>query len=111
MVSSSSEAHSSSSTAKSSSSAEGKSSSSCTGKKCTETLSEIARNPQFTLSAVGREIRVAYAPVGAAYAVFDMQGRIIARGRVHSQNFGLTLSQAGGYLVSIGDQVQKVFIR
>ena len=109
--SSSSNAKSSSSTAKSSSSIEGKSSSSCTGKKCTETLSEIARNPQFTLSAVGREIRVAYAPVGAAYAVFDMQGRIIARGRVHSQNFGLTLSQAGGYLVSIGDQVQKVFIR
>lgn len=105
--SSSSEAKSSSSTAKSSSSADGKSSSS-KGKDAIATMDHV---PQFSLTAAGRSIQVAYAPVGAAYAVFDMQGRIIARGRVHSQNFGLTLSQAGGYLVSIGDQVQKVFIR
>ncbi len=105
--SSSSEAKSSSSTAKSSSSADGKSSSS-KGKDAIATMDHV---PQFSLTAAGRSIQVAHARVGAAYAVFDMQGRIIARGRVHSQNFGLTLSQAGGYLVSIGDQVQKVFIR
>ena len=104
--SSSSKAKSSSSKAKSSSS-KAKSSSS----KGKDAIVAAAQVPQFMLTAVGREIQVAGARVGSAYAVLDMQGRVIAKGRVSATDFSIRMDRSATYLVRIGYQTQSVVIR
>ena len=106
--SSSSSAKSSSSSMKPSSSSSAKSSSSSKGKDALPAMNEL---PQFTLSVVGREIQVVNARVGAAYALLDMQGRIVKQGQVESANFGMTVARAGAYLVRIGNHLQKAQLK
>ncbi|MBO4714450.1 MAG: InlB B-repeat-containing protein [Fibrobacter sp.] len=101
--SSSSKAKSSSSKAKSSSS-KAKSSSS----KGKDAIVAAAQVPQFMLTAVGREIQVAGARVGSAYAVLDMQGRVIAKGRVDATDFSVHMDRSATYLMRIGNQTQRV---
>ena len=117
--SSSSEAKSSSSEAKSSSSKNKSSSSSSKGKDSKSSSSKggkdaivaVQQVPQFSLVAMGRDIQVAGARMGSAYAVFDMQGHVMVKGRVGAANFDVPVSRAGSYLVRIGNQVQKVNIK
>ena len=117
--SSSSEAKSSSSEAKSSSSKNKSSSSSSKGKDSKSSSSKggkdaivaVQQVPQFSLVAAGRDIQVAGARMGSAYAVFDMQGHVMVKGRVAAANFDVPVSRAGSYLVRIGNQVQKVNIK
>ncbi len=104
--SSSAKAKSSSSKAKSSSS-KAKSSSS----KGKDAIVAAAQVPQFMLTAVGREIQVAGARVGSAYAVLDMQGRVIAKGRVNAADFSVHMDRSATYLMRIGNQTQTVKIK
>ena len=67
--------------------------------------------PQFSLTVVGRSVQVAGARVGAAYAVLDMQGRVLESGRVNAASFSLTMNRAATYLVRVGSQTQAVNIR
>ena len=106
--SSSSSAKSSSSSAKPSSSSSTKSSSSSKGKDALPAMNEL---PQFTLSVVGREIQVVNARVGAAYAVLDLQGRIVKQGQIESANFAVMVERAGNYLVRIGSNLQMVRLK
>ena len=107
--SSSSEVKSSSSDAKSSSSSSaGAKSSSSKGK---DAIVADGFVPQFSLMVVGREIQVVNARVGAAYAVLDLQGRIVKQGQVESANFGMTVARAGTYLVRIGSYLQMVQLK
>ena len=112
VTSSSSEAKSSSSEAKSSSSIGKSSSSSAEGNSSSSKDKDaiVVRGvvPQFSLTAAGRRIQVAHARVGAAYAVFDLQGGVIMQGRVRAANFNLEMPHSGAYLVRIGREVQKV---
>ena len=59
----------------------------------------------------GREIQVVNARVGAAYAVLDLQGRIVKQGQVESSNFAVMVERAGNYLVRIGNHLQKVQLK
>lgn len=59
----------------------------------------------------GREIQVVNARVGAAYAVFDMQGRVVKQGQVESSNFAVMVERAGNYLVRIGSNLQMVRLK
>ena len=67
--------------------------------------------PQFALHAVGREIQVANARVGAAYALLDMQGRIVKQGQIESANFAVMVERAGNYLVRIGSNLQMARLK
>lgn len=77
----------------------------------TDVLPVVPHVPQFTLTTTGRNIHIAGAHRGSAYAVLDMQGRIVMYGRVYSENFNLAVSRAGTYLIRIGSQVQSVSVR
>ena len=102
-------AASSSSSAKAkSSSSKGKSSSSKGGK---DAIASAAQVLQFSLATVGREIQVAGACVGSAYAVLDMQGRVIAKGRVSATDFSIRMDRSATYLMRIGNQTQTVKIK
>ena len=96
--SSSSSAKSSSSSKKSSSSSKGKSSSS------KQSLVAQAAIPQFSVEILGRDVQIAGARVGSSYAVLDMQGRVLRRGRVDSANFSLPMTRSGTFLVQVGGQ-------
>ncbi len=114
--SSSSEAASSSSGVNSSSSSAKPSSSSSSGAKSSsskdnDALPVMNVAPQFTLSTVGREIQVVNARVGAAYAVLDLQGRIVKQGQIESANFAVMVERAGNYLVRIGSNLQMVQLK
>lgn len=114
--SSSSEAASSSSGVNSSSSSAKPSSSSSAGAKSSSSIGKDALPvmgglPQFALHAVGREIQVVNARVGAAYAVLDLQGRIVKQGQIESANFAVMVERAGNYLVRIGSNLQMVRLK
>ncbi|MCQ2077496.1 MAG: InlB B-repeat-containing protein [Bacteroidaceae bacterium] len=66
---------------------------------------------RFHLSVSGRNIQIAGASVGVAYALFDMQGRVLQKGRAVSANFDIAVTNAGRYLVRIDNQIRNVNVR
>ena len=111
--SSSSAAKSSSSVAKSSGSV-AKSSSSVAKSSSSKGKNAVASAklvPQFRLVTVGRNIQIAGARKGSAYAVFDMQGLVVKSGIVDDTEFNVSMNRAGAYLVRIGNEVQQVNVR
>ena len=64
--------------------------------------------PAISLSVQGRTLRVVSADMALPVTVLDLQGRVIGKTVV---NRDISLSQAGAYLVRIGNQVQRVNIR
>lgn len=115
--SSSSEKPSSSSSAKedkSSSSTKPKSSSSSTKPKSSSSKTDAviaAAVPQFSLSVAGRNVQIAGARVGSAYAVLDMQGRVLATGRTASASLEIAVPRAGSYMVRVGSQTKRVNVK
>lgn len=110
---SSSSVKSSSSSAKSSSSKVNSSSSKAksSSSKGKDAIVAVEQVPQFSLTVVGRGVQIAGARVGSAYAVLDMQGRVLESGRVNNANFNLVMKRAATYLVRVGSQTQVVNIR
>ena len=107
----------SSSSAKSSSSKTPKSSSSC--KNCFRLgLTPAPLAPRFGVEVAGRNILITgaldVAPdsrAAGAYALFDMQGRVLRRGTVDGANFSIPVAHAGTYLVRIGASVRRVSVK
>ena len=113
---SSSSEKSSSSSAKSSSSEESSSSaksssSECKGKDCKDALPAIASAPMFRVEAVSRMVQVSGAREGAAYALLDLQGRVLASGRVPGASFALPVPTSGLYLVRVGNRTLRVNVK
>jgi len=67
--------------------------------------------PKFQAVVYGRELSIFGATVGKKLAIFDLQGSVIAVGRVDAANFSVTLPRSGMYVVRVGNQVQKVNVR
>ena len=65
----------------------------------------------MSLQVVSRNVRVSAAPVGSDYVAYDMQGRILQKGRVESANFDIEFPRAGRYLLRIGNWTGRVDIR
>ncbi len=68
-------------------------------------------NPIFHVSVMGRNIQIVNAKIYSAYAVFDMQGRVLKNGRVESANFNISMTIAGNYLVRVGNRTQRITIK
>ena len=97
---------SSSSAAKSSSSSKKKSSSS------TKTDAIVASVvPQFSVMVNGRSLQISAARIGATYALFDMQGKVLLQGRVQSANFEIPVACSGNYLIRVGNNVQRIAVK
>ncbi|SHK46487.1 The GLUG motif-containing protein [Fibrobacter intestinalis] len=104
--SSSSIAQSSSSVQLSSSSAEPSSSSS----EDPDAL-HFSAHPRFNLHVQNRTLQIQNARIGSAFAVLDLQGRVLRRGVVNSPEFSIELQNAGAYIVRIDSQVQKIRVK
>ena len=68
-------------------------------------------NLNISVSTVSRNIQISAAPLGVVYAIFDMQGRVLKKGRVESPNFNIMILHAGTYFVRIGSYVQRINIK
>jgi hypothetical protein len=68
-------------------------------------------NSGLSVRTLARSIQISAAPVGSMYAIADLQGRVLKKGRVESANFNIAMPQAGIYLVRVGSELRKVTIR
>ncbi len=66
---------------------------------------------QFSVETFNRNLQILGAKVGSAYAIFDMQGRVLKKGRVESANFNIPLVMAGNFLVRVGNHTQRITIK
>ena len=67
--------------------------------------------PAWNVTASGRNFQVHAAPVGKPYALFDLQGKVLARGRVESSEMTISAPRAGSYIVRIGNNSVRVNAR
>ena len=124
--SSSSKAESSSSEAKSSSSVKAKSSSSgsakssssrkglvlyCDGKECNDAVLEKWEASRFQVIVAGRNVLVSGVRNGSSYAVLDIQGQVLATGRIHGSDLSVVLPHSGNFLVRVDRQIQRITIK
>lgn len=68
-------------------------------------------NGELLVESSSWKIQILGAKVGSAYAIFDMQGRVLKKGRVESANFNIPMTMAGNYLVRVGNQTQQITIK
>ena len=68
-------------------------------------------NLEMSVSVISRNIQISAAPVGSIYAILDMQGRVLKKGRVVSANFNIAMSQAGSYIIRVGNQTQRISVK
>ena len=59
----------------------------------------------------GRYLQISAARIGGAYALFDMQGKVLLQGRVQAANFEIPVMRAGSYLLKIESTTQRVSVR
>ena len=115
--SSSSKAKSSSSSVKSSSSSSKAKSSSSSNKakssssKSKNALPVVAQMPHLKITTVDRDVQISGAREGVAYAVLDLQGRVVMQGSANAANFNLTMPRAGRYLVRVGARQKLVAVK
>ena len=67
--------------------------------------------PKFSVMVNGRSLQISAARIGAAYALFDMQGKVLLQGRVQTANFEIPVMRAGSYLLKIESITQRVSVR
>ena len=67
--------------------------------------------PHFSVTAGFRNVQIAGAKAGSTYALLDLQGRILQKGRVESANFNIAVPQSGSYLVRINKQTKRVDVK
>lgn len=60
-------------------------------------------SPAWSVTASGRNFQIHAAPVGKPYALFDLQGKVLAKGRVESPEMTISVPRAGSYIVRIGN--------
>ncbi len=65
----------------------------------------------FSLNAEGMNIHVSGVQVGTPYAVFNLLGKSIARGRISSQNQIIPVMNAGTYVVKVGKSSRSIVVK
>ncbi len=106
---SSSSVASSSSSAKSSSSSAGKNSSSSS--EPSDALVANLPTPTWSVTASGRNFQVHAAPVGKPYTLFDLQGKVLAKGRIENSEMTLSAPRAGSYIVRVENRSVRMNAR
>ena len=67
--------------------------------------------PQFNVTVGFHSVQILSAKVGTSYALLDMQGRVLRKGRIESANFNIAVPNAGRYFVRIGNQIRSVNVK
>ena len=67
--------------------------------------------PTWSITVSGRNFQVHAAPVGKSFALFDLQGKVLAKGRVESPEMTLSAPRTGSYIVRIGNNSVRMNAR
>ena len=67
--------------------------------------------PQFSVMVNSHSLQISAARIGATYALFDMQGKVLLQGRVQSANFEIPVARSGNYLIRVGNNVQRIAVK
>ena len=67
--------------------------------------------PTWSVTVSGRNFQIHAAPVGKSYALFDLQGKVLAKGRVESSEMTISAPRAGSYIVRIGNRSVRMNAR
>lgn len=68
-------------------------------------------SPIWGISVADRNIWIHVAPVGKSYALFDLQGKVLTRGRIESSEMTISVPRAGSYIVRVGERSVRVNAR
>lgn len=79
--------------------------------KATGMMNSHLASLEMSVNVISRNIQVSAASIGSIYAVFDMQGRVLKKGRVETPNFNILMPQAGMYFVRVGNYEQRISIK
>ena len=71
----------------------------------------VGAAPQFSVLVNDRSLQISAARIGATYALFDMQGKVLLQGRVQSANFEIPVARSGNYLIRVGNNVQRIAVK
>jgi len=74
-------------------------------------IADVHFTQGVSVVALNRNILISAAPVGSAYAIFDMQGKLLKRGRVSSANHNIEMSRVGNYLIRVGNLTQLIMVK
>jgi hypothetical protein len=80
-------------------------------KPCNSALVLASTKTQLSVKSYNRNLQISGANIGEPYAIFDLQGRVLKKGRVESVNFNIPVALAGNYVVKIGHITQHVQIK
>ncbi len=67
--------------------------------------------PAFLLNTEGMNLLVSGAHVGTPYAVFNLLGKSIARGRISNQNQKIPVASTGTYIVKVGKSSRSIVVK
>ncbi len=63
------------------------------------------------VTAMGMMIQVSEAKLGANYAVFSMQGKVIASGKIANSVQNIVVPNKGSYIVRVGEKIRTISIK
>ena len=72
---------------------------------------KVAGKPRFDMDVLSRKIQVHNAFIGDGFALMDMQGRVIVRGKTELKNFEIRVPHAGSYLLKVGNFSRRVNVK
>lgn len=64
-----------------------------------------------SVAVAGMQIQISGAKMGTDFAVFSMQGKVIANGKLAFGNASISLPNKGVYMVRVGSKISKVTIK
>ncbi len=71
----------------------------------------VVNNPAFSVTVQNRTLAISGTKLGAKWAIYDMQGGLVARGLVESNSSRVEVQKAGSYVVRMDSQFRTVRIR
>ena len=67
--------------------------------------------PAWSITASSWNFQIHAAPVGKSYALFDLQGKVLAKGCIENSEMTISAPRAGSYIVRIGESSVRVNVR
>lgn len=77
----------------------------------TDVVTAMQKMPAMGMNVLSRNIQVFNAPEGSDFALLDMMGRVVARGRTELKDFEIHVPRAGSYLLKVGAYSRQVNVR
>jgi len=73
-------------------------------------VNRISAN-NFVIHVSGMQVQIVNAKIGSSYALFDLQGHVVAKGIVNQKSFVFVAENRGRYIVRIGTESKPIVVK